>query len=281
MNNRLNYLPIAVIIVISIASIYALFSYLDSQQELGYAQSAKTSDLKQDVKQNINQDNLCNRADGCKEAIGGQEIAGNDNTAAGVNDQSTTNTSSLFSNPAASSVGTPGQPGLSGDEGPPGTNGLPGPTGPEGPPGVGLQGPTGPEGPPGQAGSPGIGLQGPTGPEGPPGVGLQGPTGAEGPIGPTGPAGAPRTFQVVERPGNFVILDPLVSGNGNSTASCLPGEFATGGGYTTIPTDSNLNVKVHTQRALIGNTGWQVNAINGGGPPVFLLAYAECAILAP
>src|SRR5215217_2136164 len=116
MNNRFNYLPIAVIIVISIASMFALLSYLDSQQQQSaYTQSPKTSDLKQDVKQNMNQDNLCNRADGCKDANEGQEIAGNDNAASGVNDQSTTNTSSLFSNPAASSAATLGQPGLSGD----------------------------------------------------------------------------------------------------------------------------------------------------------------------
>jgi hypothetical protein len=83
---------------------------------------------------------------------------------------------------------------------------------------------------------------------------------------------------VVERFGTPVLI--VQPESANSTVSCLPGEFATGGGYTTFPADSNLNVKVHTQRALTGNTGWQVQALNGG-PPAFLLAYIECAILTP
>jgi hypothetical protein len=83
---------------------------------------------------------------------------------------------------------------------------------------------------------------------------------------------------VIERFGTPVLI--VQPESANATASCLPGEFATGGGYTTFPADGNLNVKVHTQRALTGNTGWQVQALNGG-PPAFLLAYAECAILEP
>ena len=70
---------------------FAISLYLNPVQQSVYAASAKTSDLKQDVKQNINQDNQCNRVDGCKEANEGQEIVGNDNAAAGINDQSTTN----------------------------------------------------------------------------------------------------------------------------------------------------------------------------------------------
>ncbi len=98
-----------------------LLHFNTSQQQSVYASSLKTSDLKQEDKQNLNQDNLCHRFDGCKQSNEGQQITGNDNTASGFNDQSTTNTSSLSSNSAASSLGT---------QGPSGTNGAQGPAGP-------------------------------------------------------------------------------------------------------------------------------------------------------
>ena len=119
MNNSLSHLPVAVIIVISLASMFALLPNPNpSQQQSVYASSPKTSDLKQEDKQNLNQDNLCHRSDGCEQANEGQQIEGNDNTASGFNDQSTTNTSSL-----SSSSGPQGQQGQAGPRGEPGTAG--------------------------------------------------------------------------------------------------------------------------------------------------------------
>ena len=118
MNNSLSHLPVAVIIVISLASMFALLPNPNpSQQQSVYASSPKTSDLKQEDKQNLNQDNLCHRSDGCEQANEGQQIEGNDNTASGFNDQSTTNTESL------SSIGPQGQQGPAGPKGEPGTAG--------------------------------------------------------------------------------------------------------------------------------------------------------------
>ena len=119
MNNSLSHLPVAVIIVISLASMFALLPNPNpSQQQSVYASSPKTSDLKQEDKQNLDQDNLCHRSDGCEQANEGQQIEGNDNTASGFNDQSTTNTSSL-----SSSSGPQGQQGQAGPRGEPGTAG--------------------------------------------------------------------------------------------------------------------------------------------------------------
>ncbi len=89
MNNSLKHLPIVLIIVISIASMFAILPNLNSlQQQSVYAASLKTSDLKQDIKQHVNQDNVCHRSDGCEQANDNKQITGNDNTAAGYNDQS-------------------------------------------------------------------------------------------------------------------------------------------------------------------------------------------------
>jgi hypothetical protein len=230
---------IGIILVVSISSIFVLLSYLYplQQEQSGYAQSAITSDLKHEVKQNINQDNICNRADGCEQATEGQEIAGNDNAAAGFNDQSNTNTSSLSSTLPASFAGTPGPPGLSGDEGPPGPPGLTGPTGAGGPPGP--IGPTGPEGQPG-----------PTGPEGPIGVGLVGPTGPEGQPGPTGPLNI--TGKVYQKLVNDTD-SPYIA-----TVSCNPGdtalssnfEYASGSGLATLVSNA-LDLDTNTATAAI------------------------------
>jgi hypothetical protein len=103
----LYYLSIKIILLISIASVFAflLGQPIVQQQQSAYTASPKTSDLKQDVKQSVNQDNLCHRADDCNQANEGQGITGKDNTASGFNDQSNTNTSSLLFNPAVSSFG--------------------------------------------------------------------------------------------------------------------------------------------------------------------------------
>ena len=95
MNNSLKHLPIFVFVILviltSLPSFFALLPNINSvslqQQQSAYASSIKT-DLKQEAKIYMNQDNFCNRAEGCKQATGGQQITGNDNTASGFNDQS-------------------------------------------------------------------------------------------------------------------------------------------------------------------------------------------------
>jgi hypothetical protein len=123
MNKRISRSSVAIITVLSIASIFALATnFVPLQQQTTYAASPNTSDLKQEFKQGVNQDNLCHRSDGCKQATEGQQITGNDNTASGFNDQST-NASSLSTTSAASSSGTQGPAGAAGPKGEPGTAG--------------------------------------------------------------------------------------------------------------------------------------------------------------
>ncbi len=113
---------------ISISSMFALLPNLNPLQQSAYAASPKSSDLKQDVKQQVGQDNLCHRSDGCKQANEGQQITGNDNSASGFNDQSTT-ANSLSATNATSSPGTQGPQGLNGTNGERGATGATGATG--------------------------------------------------------------------------------------------------------------------------------------------------------
>ena len=77
------------LIAVSIASMLSIISSMSQtpQQQLAYAAS-KTSDLKQEVKQQADEDNFCHRSDGCTQANEGQQITGQDNSATGFNDQS-------------------------------------------------------------------------------------------------------------------------------------------------------------------------------------------------
>jgi hypothetical protein len=103
--------------------------------------------------------------------------------------------------------------------------------------------------------------------------------GPAGPAGPQGQVGPPRTLQVVERQGETVEISPGL--RGFSEAPCLPGEFATGGGYAYNPTGPNVALTVDTQIAMTGNTGWDVRAVNNSTSPTSLTAFAECASLVP
>src|SRR3982751_5482751 len=91
--------------------------------------------------------------------------------------------------------------------------------------------------------------------------------------GPAGPAGPPRTLFVVERADESVEVSPGFRAGAN--APCLPGEFATGGGYAYIPTTPNIALTVDTQVALGGNTGWAVHAVNNSAVPILLTAFDE------
>jgi len=55
---------------------------------MGYADSLKTSDLKDDIKQHMGQDSVCHGSNDCQQANEGQQIEGKDNAVSGFNDQS-------------------------------------------------------------------------------------------------------------------------------------------------------------------------------------------------
>jgi YVTN family beta-propeller protein len=93
MCKRINYQLIMLIIAISTVSISIPFSNPNLLQEKQQQQSAYaaslTSDLKQEIKQSMLQDNRCQRPDGCNTtATTGQQITGSGNSVVGFNDQS-------------------------------------------------------------------------------------------------------------------------------------------------------------------------------------------------
>ncbi len=124
MNKRIIYSLVIIVIAISLSTLLPNFNPI--QQPPLYAASPNTSDLKQDVKQNMNQDNLCNKPDECNQASEGQQIQGNDNSAAGFTDQSTTispgnTTGSAPSTTTQVAQGQAGPQGIPGPAGPPRT----------------------------------------------------------------------------------------------------------------------------------------------------------------
>jgi hypothetical protein len=125
--------------------------------------------------------------------------------------------------------------GPTGPTGPTGPGGAPGPPGSPGP--MGAPGTIGPAGPTGPAGD--VGAAGPTGPQGPPG-----PAGATGPPGPTGTGSTVRvtvetaTAVSGERPDVGTLLA--------ATASCPPGQQATGGGVSAATSNSADESRLHT-----------------------------------
>jgi YVTN family beta-propeller protein len=85
---------IIVISIISILFLNAGLAPMQQQQQMlqqAYASAAtipKTSDLKRDIKQDIDQQNTCHRGDDCKQDDGEQQLQGKGNEANGFNDQS-------------------------------------------------------------------------------------------------------------------------------------------------------------------------------------------------
>lgn len=158
--------------------------------------------------------------------------------------------------------GAAGPTGPTGPTGPGGPAGAPGPQGPTGPTGpTGAQGGPGPQGPPGAPGEQGLpgvpgtpGSIGPTGPTGPAGqVGAGGPIGPPGATGPTGPPGATgatgagSTVRVTVATATTMSgVRPEVGTLLAATASCPPGQQATGGGVSATPSDSADEARLHT-----------------------------------
>jgi hypothetical protein len=132
----------------------------------------------------------------------------------------------------------------------------PGPTGPTGPTGPG--GPPGPPGPPGAMGGQGVpGTPGPIGPVGPTGpagdsgaagpTGPGGPPGATGATGPTGGTGAGSTVRVTVETATTVSGErPDVGTLLSTTATCPPGQQATGGGVSAATSNSADESRLHT-----------------------------------
>ncbi|MFE3020747.1 collagen-like protein, partial [Streptomyces sp. NPDC059256] len=175
--------------------------------------------------------------------------------------------------------GTDGAQGAPGTQGPQGTQGTTGTQGPQGTQGAtGANGTQGPQGTQGTTGA--NGTQGTQGAQGANGTnGTQGPQGTQGATGAQGPQG-PATLSTYVIRGPQAL--PVLIGVGvTSTANCLAGDVATGGGYDTFGLLSTVNV---IENAPIPKgagtqsgpaTGWQTQAsvtILGGG----FQAYAVC-----
>jgi hypothetical protein len=109
--------------------------------------------------------------------------------------------------------------------------------------------------------------------------GLPGPQGSQGPVGPQGPQGpqgdlGPAGIGVSD----FVLreADPVEIGafdTGDSTASCLAGEVAVGGGYFVIPY-YNVSVRVDTRS---GSDSWYVELLNNVNDDIDLYVNVICA----
>lgn len=136
---------------------------------------------------------------------------------------------------AAGPKGDRGATGPQGDQGEPGTRGARGEAGPQG-----DGGPRGERGPQGPAGEDGVdGLRGPRGERG-----ERGPQGERGEEGPEGKAGI--TIRTVTRYGDEVPITPEPLG---SYATCLPGEYVTGGGFDYLSPSQGLGYTVRADRA--------------------------------
>ena len=84
------------------------------------------------------------------------------------------------------------------------------------------------------------------------------------------------SLQVVERFGPTIQIP--FENQGTTSASCGPGEIATGGGYV-----ADVPLIIETSKALPDNTGWTITAqFNGGSTnSLSVTAYAECATITP
>lgn len=111
-----------------------------------------------------------------------------------------------------------------------------------------------------------VNQEGPAGPQGP-----QGDPGSPGDPGPPGAPGAPGVSDLVVRSADPVDIGPF--GIDSSTASCMDGEVAVGGGYIAIPY-YNLNVRVNTQS---GGDAWFVEVQNGVNDDIQLHVDVICA----
>jgi hypothetical protein len=146
-------------------------------------------------------------------------------------------------------VGNDGADGNDGSNGTDGSNGSGGTNGNNGAPGAtGANGATGSTGPTGSAG--GTGSTGSTGPTGS--------TGSDGVAGPTGSTGVNTFHMVVSAP---------TSVDGTVTASCVPGEVATGGGFAGAAT------RITRSAPTALGDGWSVTVVSPTSP---VSAYAVC-----
>lgn len=163
-------------------------------------------------------------------------------------------------------IGPPGPKGEKGDPGPTGAIGATGPAGPQGD--KGDTGDTGPQGPQGE-----LGPQGPQGEQGLPGIpGIQGEIGPQGPQGEQGPG-----FSGV------YVRPVMVPDAGCSSvycvgrAYCLPGDRATGGGFSLW--DPGQEVWVSSPDPT--GTGWMVTIMRTLGGTGAFTVFVVCADMTP
>jgi Collagen triple helix repeat (20 copies) len=142
------------------------------------------------------------------------------------------------------------------------------------------QGPKGDAGPQGAQGQPGSqGQPGPQGPQGEQGIpGVPGPKGDKGDPGEKGAKGDPGMASTVVRTAYRTVA--VGAGSEEFSASCLPGERATGGGgaFGTIsPGDALVYSAPAPNGAGQTPTKWWVAAHNGTANEKQLFVYVVCA----
>jgi hypothetical protein len=121
-------------------------------------------------------------------------------------------------------------------------------------------------------------LKGQRGPAGATGArGPQGPQGAQGAQGNPGAAGANGATNVVVRQGTLISVPN--TGTGIVTASCNPGERATGGGNSVSGSTGWQVIESFPTPGTAGSTptGWRVDATNNTGSANNLVAIVVCA----
>jgi hypothetical protein len=106
--------------------------------------------------------------------------------------------------------------------------------------------------------------------------GGRGPEGAPGAPGPAGAPGAPGATKVVVRQGTVVSVTNGT--DGTATASCAPGERATGGGNSIAGSTWSVMESFPTGgNSTTPPTGWRVDAHNGAGTAQNLVALVICS----
>lgn len=122
------------------------------------------------------------------------------------------------------------------------------------------------------------GARGPAGPAGAAGVaGANGSAGATGPTGPTGPSGATHVTM------RSASASTNAGADGSATASCNPGEVATGGGVTLNGGDSATTYYFtpggipHSSTGGTTPDGWYASWYNGSSQSEGFIVYVVCA----
>ena len=121
-----------------------------------------------------------------------------------------------------------------------------------------------------------VNLSGPPGPQGPPGPkGDTGAAGAAGATGPQGPPGVGGAFSIYQHTGPQVPIAPNTIGM--TKAFCLPGDFATGGGFESYGQGVNLLYSLPHHDPSTNQDRWEVQGNNTSSVTVNIQAVVLCA----